>query len=60
MIHTIKKIIFFWKKQPTTDFSLFFSGGSSRGKQKFLKDVVRRSKEDQRALMKKYKVKVTG
>lgn len=54
----IKKIKTFFgfkrKKEPTTDFSLFFHSASSTEKKKLLEAVVKEANKDQRDLVKRY------
>lgn len=55
MIQKIKTLLGFKrKKEPTTDFSVFFHSASSAEKKRLLESVVREANKDQRDLVKRY------
>ena len=55
MIQKIKTLLGFKrKKEPTTDFSVFFHNASSAEKKKLLGSVVKEANKDQRDLIKRY------
>lgn len=55
MIQKIKTFLGFkCKKEPTTDFSVFFHKASSAEKKKLLESVVREANKDQRDLVGRY------
>lgn len=61
MTKTLKKLFGIpEKKEPKTDFSVFFHTASSREKKKVLTDVMRKASADQKAVVDLYRQKIAS